>query len=201
MRICIQENKQVELSTDEWLSAKKPEVVGCTDLGTQEPFDGLDWKADTQSIKEQLSKNSELLFHTADYVSNFNRKQEYASINYMASDTFKLLSLIMDWAFDNDWTGEVSNLKLQVDISDTEEEEELDAKKEQDIDLSEGLDLQKLKFTENGQDRTTEENLSIKPESEGEGFLIPKVGHREDSGSSESLQPKEGKKRRNKKRR
>jgi len=145
MRICKIKQREVNLNTSDWLKAGKPQVIGCTSLRTQEPFKQINWTESVESTKNRLTKDATLLNLLSDYVSLVSRNTDHQFRNY--SHYFKLIDLLLDWAFDCGWTGELDALKEQVTevVEEESEEKNIDAEIDQDVDLS----LSNLKFSEN----------------------------------------------------
>ena len=191
MRICKIDENEVELTTSIWLSKGKPKVVGCSNLQVQDPFKAIDWSRDIEDINIQLSKDYTLLQRLSEYIHSQSKHRNHHHSSY--SLTFKMQSVLLDWAFDCGWTGELDNLKEEVDETDVltiseikEEIEELDAP----TDI--GIDLNKLKFLQNDKGRTQRKNPKkqrIKGEEartlsdarhstvgQGEGVSLPEKG-------------------------
>jgi len=188
MRICTIDNEEVKLTTNEWLSKGRPEVIGCSDLRTQEPFKRINWSKDVQDIKRQLSKDEYLVGQLSDYVCLIQKQSKYYHGNYSA--TFKLIDLLLDHAFNCGWVEGLGKLQEQVDEVVAEDSE--DVTSEEELDAVEGseLDLNKLKFNTNGQASTKETNQGSENFGREESRTVQEVGHSESGSSSGILQPK-----------
>lgn len=188
MRICIIDNKEVKLSTNEWLSKGRPEVIGCSDLRTQAPFKRIDWSQDVGDIKRMLSKDQYLVGQLSDYICLIQKQSKYYHGNYSAN--FKLINLLLDHAFNCGWVEGLGKLQEQVDEVVAEDPEAITNEEELDAVEDIELDLNKLKFNTNGQASTKETNQRSENFGREEDRVVQEVGHSESERSNRVLQSK-----------
>lgn len=186
MRICKIKDKQYELTTAEWLQKGCPEVIGSTNLQSQEPYKQIDWSKGVLDVKIRLSKDEFLMKDLAQYICFYSKDNKHQFSNY--SYHFKLVDYLLDWAFDCNWFGELT--ELQENVTESEHEDIVEKEEELDAMTEDELDLNKLKFSENDTSTITEKDRRIRPaEREEEGVELSSV-NREGSGSNKVLSAK-----------
>lgn len=209
MRICEINNTLINLNTRMWCRQGKPKVVGCENLLIHEPFDGVDWTQDTRQVLVKLSRNKGLLKRVCDYIRKKTKKSKY---EYDIDEHIPENKAwdVLDYAFCCGWTKELEPIQESVEEvieNDEEFSKELDAKENEEVLLKDKEDaqinLKELKFNQNEQARTEEEDKHIEQVERGETEIVQDVGHStsaKSEGSAKSNSKDTAKSRRRKKR-